>query len=80
MKLNSLVMDPHIAVIAARAILSEQEMVSDPTCLRAIGYAAFYAAKPKAEIEILRGMHKAAQDAGETDFATALGAAIEALE
>lgn len=64
--------DSHLAILAARVALSDQESVSDPDLLWAAGEAMFYAAAEGTEHEILRGMLKAAERCGNEGAVAAL--------
>jgi hypothetical protein len=76
MSMKSKTYDPEQSIIAARVALSAQESVSDPAMLRAAGAAMFHAATVGEEVEILRGMLGAAEDAGSEHIARALRKAL----
>lgn len=64
------------AVIAARAVLSDVESISDHAVLRAAGESLFYAASAGDEPAILVGMLKAAEDSGSEKMVRILRRAI----
>lgn len=72
--------NPQATIVAARALLGDAESVTDAKSLRCLGYAAVFASAVGREVDILRGMHEAAVEAGQMELAAALEACIETVE